>query len=185
MPNWCFNRLEISLHNDAGKKLLEAFRDNHKNDKGEEFSSPFTDLSPTPVELLDTERSFGGEPEEQAKREARYAQNKEKYGYSDWYEWRLANWGTKWEACEVSIEHEDESTCLVRFDTAWCPPTNLLEWYAKKYPEVVFLNEYDEEGCGFEGYDMNSAHGFVSESWEPREAPMFQDLLDSIPETEK
>ena len=186
MPNWCFNRLEISLHNESGKKLLEAFRDNHTDEEGKKFSKPFSDLLPTPQELLETDKVLGGEPEEQAKREIKYAQNREKYGHADWYDWRLAHWGCKWDACEISIDHEDEKTALVSFDTPWCPATELFAWYAKQNPDVIFLNEYDEEGCSFEGYDsMSPESGFKSDSWEPKEAPWFSDLLDEIPDPQK
>lgn len=182
MPNWCFNNLTVSMHNESGKKLVQAFRDNHTNEKGEAFATPFEDLLPTPQELLDTEASHGNSnPETLAKFEA----NKAKYGYRHWYEWRLANWGTKWEACEVQFIDENEEYVQIRFDTAWSPPTNFFEWYAKENPEVVFLNQYDEEGMFFEGYECHSPErGFVQESWEPTDnrIPEWGDLLDEIPE---
>lgn len=181
MPNWCFNRLEISLHNESGKKLLDAFRDNHTGEDGKKFPKPFNDLLPTPQELMDTEASFGNQdPELVAKREA----NKAKYGHEHWYDWRLANWGCKWDACEVQIQHEDEHVASVYFETPWCPATELFAWFSEQNPDVVFCNEYDEEGMGFAGYDKNSAWGFASESWEPKSAPSLCDLMDEIPEGE-
>jgi hypothetical protein len=57
----------------------------------------------------------------------------------------------------------------------------LFRAYAEEHPDVVFLNEYDEEGCHFKGYDMNSSGGFVTESWEPREAPQFHELMEDVP----
>ena len=178
MPNWCFNRLEVSKHNESGRKLIEAFRENHTNEKGEKYASPFEDLMPTPQELSDTEASFGnGNPETIAKHEA----NKAKYGHAHWYDWRLANWGTKWDACEIQFTDETDEYACFYFETAWCPPTELFRSYAEEHPDVVFLNEYDEEGCHFKGYDMNSSGGFVTESWEPREAPQFHELMEDVP----
>jgi hypothetical protein len=181
MPNWCFNNLTVSKHSESGRKLIDAFRDNHKNEEGEAFATPFEDLLPTPQELLDTEASHGNSnPETIAKHEA----NKAKYGHAHWYDWRLANWGTKWEACEVQIIDEDEDYAQIRFDTAWCSPENFLEWYAKQNPDVVFLNQYDEEGESFEGYESNSpASGYRQESWEPTDnrIPEWCDLVDEIP----
>lgn len=177
MPNWCFNRLEVSKHSESGRKLIDAFRENHTNEKGEKFSSPLTDLYPCPEELLSTEASLGEE-------NPKHLDNMSKYGYRHWYEWRLANWGTKWDATEISIEDEDETMALIRFDSAWCPPTEFFAWYAKENPDVVFLNEYDEEGCGFEGYECHSPErGFVQESWEPmnNRVPSWYDLVEEIP----
>lgn len=185
MPNWCFNTLQVSKHSESGRRLIDAFRDNHTNDKGEKYSSPFTDLYPCPQELMDTEASFGGTDEEQAIRKAKEDSNLAKYGHTNWYSWRLANWGTKWDACEVYIEDEDENEALIRFDTAWCSPDKFFEWYARENPDVVFLNQYDEEGMSFEGFEsMSPESGFRSESWEPvdNRIPSFCDLQDEIPE---
>lgn len=185
MPNWCFNHLTVSVHNESGRKLVQAFRNNHTTEKGEKYSTPFTDLYPTPEELSNVSASFGTQDPELQKL---YEENKAKHGYAHWYDWRLANWGTKWDAAEVSIEWEDEDKAFIRFDTAWCPPTEFFRWYAEQHPDVVFLNQYDEEGCGFEGYECHSPErGFVEEHWEPTNdrIPEWEDLVSEIPETEK
>lgn len=31
----------------------------------------------------------------------------EETGYKDWYDWSVANWGTKWNACETRIVRRD------------------------------------------------------------------------------
>ena len=136
MPNWCFNRLEVSKHNESGRKLIDAFRENHVNDKGEKYSRPFTDLLPTPEDLM-IEKACGGEPEVQAKRDALYQANKAKYGFESWYEWRVENWGTKWDACEVQFTDEDDNVALIYFETAWSPPTAFLQWYAEEHPDEI------------------------------------------------
>ena len=49
----------------------------------------------------------------------------------DWYNWRLANWGTKWDfgydtdrgLKPTRVDNE----VTVRFDTAWSPPIGLYE----------------------------------------------------------
>jgi hypothetical protein len=178
MPNWCFNNLTVSKHSESGRKLIDAFRDNHTDEKGEKYSSPLTDLYPCPEELLNAPADFKGESPE-------HLANKAKYGHADWYSWRLEHWSTKWDACEVVFIDEDEDYVQIRFDTAWCPPTNFFEWYAEQHPDVVFINQYDEEGMGFEGYECHTpARGFVQESWEPVSCriPEWCDLVDEIPE---
>ena len=78
---------------------------------------------------------------------------KEKYGYDNWYDWRLANWGTKWNACESLY---DEDTQNMHFDTAWSIPEPILAKLAEENPEVN-LDVYCEEEQGwFEEYDSKN-----------------------------
>lgn len=39
----------------------------------------------------------------------------------DWYDWRVKNWGTKWEG--YGGRFNDDQTAFT-FDTAWSPPTS-------------------------------------------------------------
>lgn len=45
-------------------------------------------------------------------------QNKQKYGVTSWYDWRIRNWGTKWNAYgyESGVQFNGKS---LRFQTAW------------------------------------------------------------------
>ena len=89
--------------------------------------------------------------------------NLKKYGYKDWYNWRINNWGTKWDACEGGMrdsEWEVEAT----FDTAWAPPTPWLEKVSAKYKRLKFTLEYSEEGMGFEGKAFAKAGDIVDNS---------------------
>jgi hypothetical protein len=70
---------------------------------------------------------------------------KEKYGYDNWYEWRLRNWGTKWNAQEVNYEEEGG---LLQFDTAWSIPYPILAKVAQDNPEVN-IDGYSEEETGW------------------------------------
>tara|TARA_R100000808_G_C2131487_1_gene140623 strand:+ start:123 stop:848 length:726 start_codon:yes stop_codon:yes gene_type:complete len=77
--------------------------------------------------------------------------NEKKYGHRDWYNWSIDNWGTKWDACEGSIDSEGKYELNFSFDTAWSPPTNWLQKVTERYPSLKFTLEYTEEGMGFEG----------------------------------
>lgn len=69
---------------------------------------------------------------------------------SDWYNWRLANWGTKWDV-DSRIVQEDKELVEYGFDSAWSPP---MEWLAKvgpKFPDLSFRLWYAEGGCYFAG----------------------------------
>lgn len=72
----------------------------------------------------------------------------------DWYTWRLAKWGTKWDLGDETIVREDyeDGKLEYHFDTAWSPPIAWLEAVSKKYPQLNFRLQYEEAGCSFEGY---------------------------------
>ena len=43
------------------------------------------------------------------------------YGFDNWYDWSIDNWGTKWNAIRTCVELNDGSLYYT-FDTAWdCP----------------------------------------------------------------
>jgi hypothetical protein len=73
-----------------------------------------------------------------AKDEIRFA---EKYGASNWYEWRTTNWGTKWNAYN-SYKETDK---IVHFTTAWCPPTGVIEAWSREFPEEEIIVTWEEE----------------------------------------
>ena len=55
-----------------------------------------------------------------------------KTGFADWYDWSIANWGTKWNA----YDHQRLTDSAIYFETAWSAPTPVLEAMAAKFPEV-------------------------------------------------
>jgi hypothetical protein len=68
-------------------------------------------------------------------------------GHKDWYDWSIANWGTKWDAYCVSIEKSEKGyPAMIVFDTAWCPPTPIIIEFVERYPDVVFTHWWRDEG---------------------------------------
>jgi len=45
----------------------------------------------------------------------------------DWYEWRLDNWGTKWDIYETHCNRIDANTLSMTFYTAWSPPIPVFD----------------------------------------------------------
>lgn len=116
MPNWCDNIATLS-HKDKAKIDLIV-------EKAED--GILQALIPCPEELLNPETgSFGGDnaAEKDALREALT----KKYGYSGWYDWNVANWGTKWDLCDVVVDRVDDNTVTLTFQTAWSPPIAAYE----------------------------------------------------------
>lgn len=66
------------------------------------------------------------------------------------YRWQVNNWGTKWEP-SISYADIQDDYAQYEFDTAWSPPTALLEKVSEDFPELTFDLSYREEGMGFQG----------------------------------
>lgn len=78
--------------------------------------------------------------------EARIAlDNIEKYGHKDWYSWCVANWGTKWNAYNLSNEGENK----ISFDTAWSTPAQVIERLSEMFPHIEIALEFADEDFGF------------------------------------
>ena len=145
MPNWCWNHLEVSGDEIQLREFVEKSTMNiERNTKQwDEFS--FNGTYPMPEDLNITKGTQTQDEKEQA------MLNKAKYGYTDWYDWRCEEWGTKWDACEAHIDHNDIDYFAVSFDTAWSPPIAWIENIMKDFPGLQFILEYDEPGMCFGG----------------------------------
>lgn len=76
--------------------------------------------------------------------------NVQRYGSKDWYDWRIKNWGTKWNASDSSF---NEETGVVEFDTAWSMPENIFRALSHFTPlRVVYADEDLGSNCGMEDY---------------------------------
>ena len=69
-----------------------------------------------------------------------------------WYDWRLANWDTKWDAYDLEISDDDEDQLEVTFNTAWSPPEAICHALREQYPDVSISWFFDEPGCEIAGY---------------------------------
>ena len=84
---------------------------------------------------------------------AAYASNRAKYGYKDWYDWCCDKWGSKWGDYDTIYLEEMETPNLraYRYTTAWSPITEAIRKFARKFPNLVFINTFEEGGMGFLG----------------------------------
>ena len=54
-----------------------------------------------------------------------------------WYDWCLAQWGTKWDASDIDRITEHGSFAIYEFNTAWSPP---IPWLEAVFPDVRFVH---------------------------------------------
>ena len=130
MPNWCNNSVEI-YHEDPA--MIERAA------KALQVGQFLHEFIPCPAEL--TEAVANGQTNE-----AMVA----KHGYSSWYDFNIANWGTKWDVGgDDGVLNDFDGGIIVGFDSAWAPPIQAYE----KLEELGFkiLAMYYEPGMAFAG----------------------------------
>ena len=70
-----------------------------------------------------------------------------------WYNWRCANWGTKWDAYSMEIDEVDMPHGFeVTFETAWSPPEEIHSAISEQFDDLSMSWFYDEPGCEVAGY---------------------------------
>ena len=158
MPNWTSNRLRIqtdSLSETEFKKIQEV-KEIFESD------SPFNKLIPQP-DWSQTKNKDGELPVKRIYKNIKGEIIGHTYefpisGKNDdrWYSWCNEKWGTKWDACHVQITRDDEDYLEICFDTAWSPPTPVVEKIRELYEDndnwtqVTCLYELEGyEGCGY------------------------------------
>lgn len=144
MPNWCDNQITITGPNSVIDKIEKIVKadDTHENTGLLNF------FKPMPKELEGTTS-----PSSSAKKPQPMVE-----GFDNWYDWRVENWGTKWELCEfygVDRQHLndslDESTISFAFSSAWAPPINAYEQFLRDNENCSLKAYYYEGGCDFMG----------------------------------
>ena len=159
MPNWCNNH--ITLQHDDPTMIKRAYDALERGEFLQEFI-------PVPKDLSETVSGFLGNGDEQKALEAKTQANIEKYGYGNWYDYCVGEWGTKWDTGEQGnndINPNDPRMLTAGFDTAWAPPIAAYE----KLMDLGFTVKamYFEPGMCFAGI------------WEDGHDDCYQDWGDS------
>lgn len=98
----------------------------------------------------------------------KYINNMGKYGYENWWGWRIDNWGTKWSLdpqcfkSEKMLEADPFTQQTYRFETAWSPCLPIMVELSKVYPLLEFEMIYLDEGGFFAGQAI-CQDGFLSD----------------------
>ena len=164
MPNHITNRLTIIGTEEQVKQVTEAIR----GEREDQFID-FDKIAPIPKELENTQSPIRIiSQKEYDKQEKRIVEGnltndeknfglsrgltqklvdeyRKKFGHADWYNWRLENWDTKWNAYEqVQIDEN-----VIEFQTAWSTPFSLLVNLSLMFPEVTFEVIFADEDFGY------------------------------------
>ena len=173
MPNWCNNSVEI-YHEDPAmiERVRTAFND----------GKLLNEFIPVPQELIDTVSGFV--PEQEAL-EAKQAANREKYGYSTWYDFCVSEWGTKWDVGGDNPAQDIPGGLMLGFDSAWSPPINAYEKLEAQGFRIRAM--YYEPGMAFagiweDGSDEYYEYGGMSSEKIAEELPVELDEAFNISE---
>ena len=126
MPNWCSNTLQIEGSPKELSKLMKDVEITASEATAEHYA-----------QVISCQRII---PRPSIKD-------------SDWYEWNIANWGSKW---DLSDPRRDDSEwengkLLYYFETAWSPVMEVITTLAKKYPKLLLTYTYWEGGSDYWG----------------------------------
>jgi len=148
MPNHCHNRVTFYSDNTADvEQLKKIFQDENV------FTQfiPEPDWSNTPLMSSDVkglvyDRGKAGELPIDGKFQST--------GRVDdrWYDWRIQNWDTKWDAYDVVVTDDDPECTEIEFNTAWSPPEAICNAIREQYEDVSVSWFYDEPGMEIAGY---------------------------------
>ena len=141
MPNWVYNIIKVYCKDDDNSKVVD-FLKQHINEYG---IFDFNTVVP--------------EPETQSECPDKYNFNKQKGRYSkdkttlenpperewfNWYDWRVDNWGTKWNSGEEQCIDYDKvmekcsvfNPVKIQFSTAWSSPFLVFKKLYEMHPEL-------------------------------------------------
>jgi len=72
---------------------------------------------------------------------------RELYGENNWYDWRIGNWGTKWNSYGYT-ENTTFQDGKIKFLTAWSAPHPILQKLSEMFPDVKMEHEWADEDIG-------------------------------------
>lgn len=120
MPNWTFNIIKL----EGSKEDIQSIKDIilSVDEDGTKFFD-FNKVIPMPEEYNEGDK---------------------------WYDWRVENWGTKWNSDQTQIFNDTPTKLGLSFNTAWAHPVPVLNKLNQLFPNVDFFHEAQHEG-GFGG----------------------------------
>lgn len=133
MPNWCNNTITLT----GPKEKITAIYAKAKKD-----NALLQQFKPMPQALDGTTSPAPKEGKVQPLVD----------GFDNWYDWRVQNWGTKWDVDVDNLELSDDGTTITGwFDSAWAPPIHAYEYFLTDNEDCSIKSYYYEGGMDFGG----------------------------------
>ena len=83
----------------------------------------------------------------------------------EWYDWRVSEWGTKWDVSSEGLQYEElpdgRAMIFGYFDSAWSPPIGAVAKFCDANEAVYVCMSYFEPSMGFIGIWDNEDIGDV------------------------
>ena len=163
MPNHCHNRVTFypsGNNTDSSLDQIETLKDIFTGESVFSQIIPEPDWHNTPLMSSDMPKYEWDKAKGKVGELPQYVEDPwrrlvfKSTGISDdrWYDWRLQNWDTKWDAYDVNFVDEDPDQFEVEFNTAWSPPEAICSALREQYPDLAISWFYDEPGCELAGY---------------------------------
>ena len=188
MPNHVTTKLTLSGDQAIISKLKEHVKGGaNKDDDGKESSFDFNKIIPMPIELeggvSPTRVVSQSEYDEKMKlkEEGKLADWEgipithkmqidfmNRFGADNWYDWRVQNWGTKWNCYQIFDENWENDN-EIEFQTAWSNPLPILQELSRQFPEVKIEVRYYDEDFGSNVGEYTLLCGEVQELNIPRD----------------
>jgi len=144
MPNWCNNTITIQGPTDTLKPLWDETQK----------TGLLQAMKPMPKELENTTSPAPQEGEPRPLVD----------GFDNWYDWRVANWGTKWDVDTEGLEYTDngDGTAVISgyFESAWSPPIDAYQTFCDDMDNCSLDAYYDEGGMDFAGHWYDGVDDF-------------------------
>jgi len=160
MPNWCNNTITIS-HDDMAmmKRVVKGYNQNKLLDEFIPIPLELKEGAMNSSELMKI-RNWEYKKELDKVREEL---NRKYFGYKDWYDYCVSEWGTKWDigrdsAPTLLMKDIKDKTVTFDFDSAWSFPSGAYE----KLVDMGFSIKayYFEGGMGFCGMWENGSDDY-------------------------
>ena len=169
MPNHCHNRVTFYCDDTTAiLKLHKIWSSGLDNDNDSETRKtvfghfiPEPDWENIPLKESELKEYSFSQPRGEVGELPVYSDDKMKglhfasTGHQDdrWYNWRVHNWGTKWDCYSLEIDDTDMPHGFeVQFETAWSPPEEVCYAIKEQFDDLSVSWFYDEPGCELAGY---------------------------------
>ena len=155
MPNWCSNGITINGPYDTLVKFKEVIK--QSDDAHNEADSFLQIMVPMPAVLEETVKGTGEEE-----------QKTFVDGCNNWWDWRIKNWGCKWDVSTEGLEFIDneDGTATIEgyFESPWGPPIDAVNTFVEANHDCTLELFYNETGMCFVG-KVDGAEGDASDTY--------------------